>query len=124
MNTRTLQWTSVSLLLSLIVLSVIWELWLAPLRPGGSWLVLKVLPLLFPLRGMLHGRRYTFQWTTLLIWLYFTEGVVRATSDRGLSAGLAAIETALSLGLFASCAAYSRASAPSRAERSSTNQAN
>lgn len=114
MNTRQLQWLSVGLLLSLIALCLTWELWLAPLRPGGSWLVLKVLPLLLPLRGMLHGRRYTFQWTTLMIWLYFTEGVVRATSDRGLSAGLAAIETALALGLFISCAAYSRISAPSR----------
>lgn len=114
MNTHRLQWLSVALLLSLITLCVVWELWLAPLRPGGSWLVLKVLPLLLPLRGMLHGRRYTFQWTTLMIWLYFTEGIVRATSDRGLSVWLATLETALSLALFASCAAYSRVSAPSR----------
>lgn len=120
MNIRRLQWLSVALLLSLIALSVAWELWLAPLRPGGSWLVLKVLPLLFPLRGMLHGRRYTFQWTTLMIWLYFTEGVVRASSDRGLSVWLAALETALSVALFASCAAYSRYSAPSRSKGAST----
>ncbi len=120
MNARQLQWLSVVLLLGLISLCLTWELWLAPLRPGGSWLVLKVLPLLFPLRGMLHGRRYTFQWTTLMIWLYFTEGVVRASSDRGLSAKLAAIETALALALFISCAAYSRISAPSRNSRSAT----
>src|SRR5690606_28653235 len=34
-------------LIGLIALGLAWELWLAPLRPGGSWLVLKVIPLLF-----------------------------------------------------------------------------
>lgn len=114
MNEPFLRRVSIAVLLTLIVLSVAWELWLAPLRPGGSWLVLKVLPLLAPLRGMLHGRRYTYQWSTLLVWLYFTEGVVRATSDHGLSAVLGIAETALALALFASCAAYARVTAPSR----------
>ena len=63
-------------LVLLIALCVAWELWLAPLRPGGSWLVLKVIPLLLPLRGVLKGDNYTMQWSTLLIWLYFTEGAV------------------------------------------------
>ncbi|MBB4012410.1 DUF2069 domain-containing protein [Niveibacterium umoris] len=114
MNESTLRRASLAFLLALIALCVCWELWLAPVRPGGSWLVLKVLPLLAPLRGMLHARRYTFQWTTLMIWLYFTEGVVRASSDTGLSAQLAAVETLFALALFASCAAYSRVTAPSR----------
>jgi uncharacterized membrane protein len=108
------QWGGVACLLSLIALSVAWELWLAPLRPGGSWLVLKALPLLAALFGMLHGRRYTFQWMSLAVLLYLTEGTVRATSDRGLSAQLGWIETALSVGLFIACLVYSRLSAPSR----------
>lgn len=108
------QWGGTACLLALIALCVVWELWLAPLRPGGSWLVLKALPLLAALFGMLHGRRYTFQWMSLAVLLYFTEGIVRATSDKGLSALLGWAETALSLGLFIACLVYSRQSAPSR----------
>ncbi|MCX9157611.1 DUF2069 domain-containing protein [Niveibacterium sp. 24ML] len=114
MTPKLLQRTAVTLLLALITLCLAWELWLAPLRPGGSWLALKVLPLLAPLRGLLHGKRYTFQWTTLMIWLYFTEGVVRATSDRAPSSTLALVETLLALALFAVCALYARNTAPSR----------
>jgi uncharacterized membrane protein len=95
-------------LIALIFLALAWELVLAPLRPGGSWLVLKVLPLLVPLFGVLHGKRYTFQWTTLFIWLYFAEGAARAVSDTGLSAQLAAAQAALSLGYFAAAVAYLR----------------
>jgi uncharacterized membrane protein len=95
-------------LIALIALSVAWELWLAPLHPGGSWLVLKVLPLLLPLFGILHGRVYTYRWSTLLIWLYFTEGTVRAWSDRGASATLALLEVVLSLVFFIAAAWYAR----------------
>ncbi|MBL8381283.1 MAG: DUF2069 domain-containing protein [Burkholderiales bacterium] len=85
---------------ALIVLCVAWELWLAPLRPGGTALVLKVLPLLFLLRGVLAGRNQSLQWSVLLIWVYVTEGLVRAASDPGLSALLGGIETALALTYF------------------------
>ncbi len=95
-------------LIGLILLSVAWELWLAPLRPGGSWLVLKVLPLLAPLFGILHGKRYTYRWSTLLIWLYFTEGVVRAWSEPGMAGTLALVEVGLTLVFFASAALYAR----------------
>jgi uncharacterized membrane protein len=95
-------------LVALIFLCVAWELFLAPVKPGGSWLVLKVLPLLVPLFGVLHGRRYTFQWTTLMIWLYFTEGVVRAWSDAGLSARLGGAEIVLSLAYFVCAVAFVR----------------
>lgn len=97
-----------SCLIGLIFLVLAWELWLAPLKPGGSWLVLKVLPLLAPLFGVLRGKRYTFQWSTLLIWLYFTEGVVRAYSDSGAAASLALAEVVLSLAYFASAVAFLR----------------
>ena len=82
-------------LLALIVLCVAWELVLAPLRPGGSWLVLKVLPLLLPLVGVLKRDVYTMQWSSMLILIYFTEGIVRATSDKGLSATLGGVEVGL-----------------------------
>ncbi len=100
-------------LIALIALCLAWELWLAPLRPGGSWLVAKVLLLLLPLFGTLRGRRYTYQWSSMFSLLYFTEGAVRATSDTGLSATLAAIEIVLSLSWFASCMLYARATRPS-----------
>jgi uncharacterized membrane protein len=96
-------------LVALIFLGLAWELFLAPLRPGGSWLVLKVLPLLAPLFGVLRGRRYTFQWSTLLIWLYAAEGATRAYTDTGTSALLAMLEFALSLGYFAAAVAYLKA---------------
>ncbi len=96
-------------LIALVILGLAWELFLAPLKPGGSWLVLKVLPLLAPLRGVLHARRYTFQWSTLLIWLYAAEGSVRAFSDPGPSARLAALELALALAYFAAAVTWLRA---------------
>jgi uncharacterized membrane protein len=91
-------------LICLIVLCVAWELWLAPLRPGGSWLVLKVIPLLFPLRGVLKGNLYTLQWAAMLILLYFMEGVVRAWSDpHSMWVIMACIEIVLST-IFYVCA--------------------
>lgn len=102
------RWLAVGSILGLIVLGLAWELWLAPLRPGGSWLVLKVLPLCFPLAGLLRHRMYTYRWVSLLVWIYFTEGVVRAWSDRGLSAQLALLEVLLCLTLFAACVLHVR----------------
>lgn len=87
-------------LIALILLCVAWELALAPLRPGGSWLVLKVVPLLFPLRGILKRNLYTMQWASMLILLYFAEGIVRATTDRGLSSVLGWIEAGLTFLFF------------------------
>jgi uncharacterized membrane protein len=95
-------------LIALILLCLAWELWLAPLKPGGSWLVLKALPLLLPLFGILHGKRYTFQWMTLLIWMYAAEGATRAMTDTGVSAKLAVLEVALALAFFGAAVAYVR----------------
>jgi uncharacterized membrane protein len=112
---RHLVHAAVAILLVLVALSLAWELWLAPLRPGGSWLVLKVLPLLAALRGLLAGRRHTYQWMSLCIWLYVAEGLVRVSTDTGPAAMLAYIETSLALGLFALCVVFARLTAPSRA---------
>ncbi|HXC59176.1 MAG TPA: DUF2069 domain-containing protein [Steroidobacteraceae bacterium] len=102
------RWLAAGSLLGLIVLGLAWELWLAPLRPGGSWLVVKVLPLCFPLAGLLRNRMYTYRWVSLVVWLYFAEGAARAYSDRGLSARLALLEVALCLVLFAACVLHVR----------------
>ena len=114
---KILQNLSSASLIALIFLCVAWELWLAPIRPGGSWLVLKALPLLLPLMGILKGRRYTYQWAPMLVLAYFTEGVVRAWSDQGLSAWLAGAEVLLSGVFFFAAIYYARLSAPSRVAR-------
>jgi len=101
-------------LVTLIALTLAWELWLAPLRPGGSWLALKAIVLLAPLRGLLHARRYTYQWTTLFVLLFFTEGVVRGWSDTGLARSLALAEVALSVALFVLAALAARSFRASR----------
>jgi uncharacterized membrane protein len=93
-------------LLGLIVLGLAWELWLAP--TGSGTLALKVLPLLLPLPGLWRARLYTYRWLSLLVWLYFAEGVVRAATDQGLSAVLAAIQVLLCLLLFVACALHVR----------------
>ena len=99
---------AVASLLGLIVLGLAWELWLAPLRPGGSWWVIKILPLLPALPGLLKNRMYTYRWLSLMVWLYFTEGIVRATSESGLSAWLASAEVLLCVLLFTACALHVR----------------
>ncbi len=103
--TRTL---AVGSLVALVVLSRGWELWWAPLRPEGSWLALKALPLCIPLAGLLKNKMYTYRWLSLMVWVYFTEGVVRATSDRAPSMYFAMIEVVLCLVLFAACALHVR----------------
>ena len=100
------RWLAVAALLGLVVLCVAWELWIAPLRPGGSWLAIKALPLCIPLAGLLKRRMYTYRWVSLLVWLYFTEGVVRAWGDAAPSRWCALAEVALCLLLFAACALH------------------
>lgn len=69
-------------LVLLIAWLLAWEMLVAPLKPGGSLLALKVIPLLLPLRGVLKRDVYTLQWSSMFILLYFAEGVVRGYSDR------------------------------------------
>ncbi|MDL1859395.1 DUF2069 domain-containing protein [Betaproteobacteria bacterium PRO7] len=92
---------------ALAVLCVLWELWLAPLRPGGSWLVLKVLPLLVPARGLVRGDVSAFQWATLIVLLYVAEATVRAFEPAPYST-LAWIEFALAAAFFAAAIVYLR----------------
>ena len=99
---------AVASLTLLIALSVAWELWLAPLRPGGSWVVLKVLPLLCPLFGILKARVFTYQWAAMLVLAYFIEGVMRAYADSGLSAMLAGLEIVTALTFIAAAATFVR----------------
>jgi uncharacterized membrane protein len=108
-NAQRYQTLASASLIALIALCLAWEGWLAPLRPGGSWMILKGALLLLPLFGILRGKRYTFKWLSLLIQFYLLEGLLRATSDHGLSRVLAIGETLLSVVLFAAIVLYLRA---------------
>jgi uncharacterized membrane protein len=109
MTARTAAGAAAALLVALVFLCLAWEIALAPLKPGGSWLALKALPLLLPLMGVLRGRRYTYQWSTLLIWAYAAEGATRMYTDTGMAARLAALELALALAYFGAAVAWLRA---------------
>jgi len=105
---KFLQSTASASLAALLLLCLAWELWLAPLRPGGSYLALKAAPLALPLAGIFAGRRYTYQWSSMLALAYLAEGVVRAWSDQGLARSMAAAEIVLSLAFFTAAVSYAR----------------
>lgn len=100
MKAKFWQMVASTSLIGLIFLCLAWELWLAPLRPGGSWLVLKTLPLLWPLFGILRGRRYTYQWASMFILLYCTEGILRTLLDSGVAKICAALEMTLAIAFY------------------------
>ncbi len=100
------RWVAVASLIGLILLGLVWELWLAP--TGSGTLALKVLPLCIPLAGLLKSRMYTYRWLSLMVWLYFTEGVVRAWSDKAPGNWLALLEVLLCIVLFVACTFHIR----------------
>ena len=110
-NVQRCHYIAITSLIALIALCIAWETFLAPLRPGGSWLMLKAVPLLLPLFGILRGKRYTYQWASMFVLFYFTEGVVRAWSDHGLSAGLALGEVMLSVTFFVAAIYFAKLTA-------------
>jgi uncharacterized membrane protein len=106
---------SLGTLLALLALGLAWELWLAP--TGRGTLALKVLPLALAVPGLWRHRLYTYRWLSLLVWLYVLEGLLRATTEQGLSAVLGVVEVVLSIALFGLGTAYIRRrlrGAPSR----------
>ena len=106
---RRAQAAAAALLVALILLGLAWELVLAPLKPGGSWMVLKIVPLLAFLRPILHGRRKAYQASTMLVVFYAAEGMTRAYTDGGLSARLALVESALAVAYFGAAVSFVRA---------------
>lgn len=112
MKASALAWLAAASLVALIFLCLTWELWLAPLRPGGSWLMLKALPLLAPLFGVLHRQIYTFKWAVLLVLVYFAEGLVRGLAESGISSRLAMLEALFALVFVASAIGYVRVARP------------
>lgn len=88
---------------------VAWEAYVAPLQPGSWLLALKALPLLLPLRGVIKRDLYTLQWSSMLILIYFAEGVVRAWADQSAASRQMAIgEIALVVVYYLSALLYLR----------------
>ena len=95
LNKNPYQLLATAAFIDLFILCVSWEWFISPLRPGGSWLILKGIPLLFAIPGLWKGKVYTMQWASMLILLYITEGLVRIT-EKGANFWLALLETFLS----------------------------
>ena len=114
MTSGSWQRLAVAAVVALVLLELMWELLLAPLRPGGSWLVLKAIPLALAWPGVARGARKARQWVALLLPLYVAEGIVRALTESGRHAALAGMATAVALVAFIALLAAFRAE---RAER-------
>lgn len=98
-NKNPYQLLAVAAFVDLFILCVAWEWFISPLRPGGSWLILKGIPLLFAIPGIWKGKVYTMQWASMLILLYVTEGLVRIL-ESGANFWLALLETVLATTAF------------------------
>ncbi|MBU1365710.1 MAG: DUF2069 domain-containing protein [Gammaproteobacteria bacterium] len=116
-STTRYQISASACLIALIFLCLAWEGWLAPLKPGGSWMVLKGAFLLVPLFGILRGKRYTYKWLSLFVQFYLMEGLLRATSDHGLIQQLAVVETILATALFVLTILFVRATRGPKTEK-------
>ncbi len=95
--------------LALIGFGLSWELFLDPIRPGGSWLALKVLPLVVALPGLWKAKMPTFRWMSLMVWLYVGEALVRIIGLSEIERQLAWNSLALSLALTAAILMGARA---------------
>ena len=93
--------------IALLLLCLLWELWLAPLRPGGSWLWLKALPIALTLPGVLRADVYRLQVAVLLSALYLMEATVRMFEPWPVRA-LALAELVLVLVFFTAAVLYLR----------------
>ncbi|MBT8524903.1 DUF2069 domain-containing protein [Polynucleobacter paneuropaeus] len=118
-NKNPYQLLALAAFVDLFILCVCWEWFISPLRPEGSWLILKALPLLLPMRGIWKGNVYTMQWASMLILLYITEGLIRIT-ESGWNFYLAILETVLATVAFVSLLMYLK---PIKAEAKAKNKA-
>lgn len=96
-------------LIALVLFCLLWELLLAPLRPGGSWLALKALPLALLVPSALRGRRRALQWLSLLLPFYVAEGIVRGVTESGRHALVAWVAAAIAAATFVALLAWVRA---------------
>ena len=92
-----------------LLLLIAWYSWIAPSThfPVALVLLVLVLPLLAPLRGLLHGRSYTFAWSSFLALFYLSHGIIESYSNPA-TRPLALLEVTLSLVWFTAALFYVR----------------
>jgi uncharacterized membrane protein len=96
-------------LVGLTLLALLWETALAPLRSGGTWLALKAVPLAALVPGTLRGNRRARQIAALLLPWYVAEGLVRAVTEQGRHAVVAALAALVAALTFAALLVWLRA---------------
>ena len=87
MSNNTKKWRVLALVsyLGLIAWVALWHLWLAPHQHISStgvaigWLI----PLLFPLIGIIKGKPYTHAWANFVLMLYFLHALSMLYLDEG-----------------------------------------
>ena len=109
LRTRAVHVTGLCAYFGLLLLLTAWYAWLVPSAyfPVALILLVMVSPLLVPLRGLLHGKPYTYAWTSLLALLYFAHGLVEAYVNPAERL-YASAEALLALGLFAASVLFAR----------------
>lgn len=94
----------------LLALILNWFIWIAPpeTMPRAFPIIALAVPLLFPLRGLLHGRRYTHLWAGFLSLLYFTLGIDAWYNAAAGTAWLGAMTVLFSVLLFVGTIVFAR----------------
>lgn len=82
MNPRHWHWLLIGGHLGTLCVIVAWYAWLSPSPQLPTAFILLVfgIPLLLPLRGILHGRPYTVAWSLFLALVYLIHGLVEGYS--------------------------------------------
>jgi uncharacterized membrane protein len=77
------RYTALAGYFGLFPLVILWYTVLAPSQHFGFAfpLVMLLVPLLFPLKGMIKGNLYTYAWTSFLSLYYFAHGVGETYSE-------------------------------------------
>jgi uncharacterized membrane protein len=78
--------------------------------PTAALLIIGLVPLLFPLRGLLHGKPYTHAWTGFLMFFYFSHGIGEVYSAQGFDL-YASLEVLFSIMTFSSSIVFIRLNA-------------
>lgn len=93
----------------LLGLVLAWNIWLAPPPKAliSLTLLLLAVPLLFPLRGLLHGRAYTHAWAGFIALIYLLHAMVVIYSNPA-ERYLALMEFVLGMMMFVGAMVYAR----------------
>lgn len=94
---------------SLLVIVMLNIIWLIPSRHFPVALVLIVIagPLLFPMRGLLNNKTYTYQWASFLSLAYVAHGISEMSAyPESWYAGL--LETLAAIIMYSGCVMYAK----------------